>query len=154
MQDTYTNPRFAFACSPITYSGTYSPDGNSYLSVYGWSEDPLIEYYITESYGTYDPSTGGTYKGTVTSDGSVYKIYTQTRTNQPSIEGTSTFTQVSIPELFLPFVYELPRRCTQHSMDWHIPIPKEEEKPDTASTMKLPNTGSQPSTFLNRETVY
>ncbi|KAI0128757.1 putative endo-1,4-beta-xylanase [Xylariales sp. AK1849] len=77
----------------ITFSGSYNPDGNSYLSVYGWSTDPLIEYYIVESFGTYNPSTGATYKGQVTSDGSVYNIYTNTRTDEPSIIGTATFTQ-------------------------------------------------------------
>jgi endo-1,4-beta-xylanase len=46
-----------------------------------------------ESYGTYNPSTGGTYKGTVTSDGATYDIYTNTRTNAASIIGTASFTQ-------------------------------------------------------------
>lgn len=41
----------------ISFSGTYSPNGNSYLSVYGWTTSPLIEYYIVENFGTYDPST-------------------------------------------------------------------------------------------------
>jgi len=77
----------------ITFSGTYSPNGNSYLSVYGWTTNPLVEYYITEDFGTYNPSTGGTHKGTVTSDGSVYDIYEQVRTNAPSIQGTATFNQ-------------------------------------------------------------
>lgn len=36
----------------ITFSGDYKPDGNSYLSVYGWTTDPLHEYYITEDFGT------------------------------------------------------------------------------------------------------
>lgn len=77
----------------INFSGTYSPVGNSYLSVYGWTTSPLIEYYIVESYGTYNPSSGATKKGTVTSDGASYDIFTATRTNAPSIQGTATFTQ-------------------------------------------------------------
>jgi endo-1,4-beta-xylanase len=79
--------------SAITFTGSYNPNGNSYLSVYGWTTSPLVEYYIVENFGTYDPSTGASQKGSVTSDGSSYKILTSTRTNQPSILGTSTFQQ-------------------------------------------------------------
>ncbi|KAL4781754.1 glycoside hydrolase [Aspergillus varians] len=77
----------------INYKGTFSPSGNGYLSVYGWTQNPLIEYYIVESYGDYNPGKAGTHRGTVNTDGSYYDIYTATRTNAPSIEGTSTFTQ-------------------------------------------------------------
>lgn len=77
----------------INFSGTYSPNGNSYLAIYGWTRNPLIEYYIVESFGTYNPSTGASKKGEVTVDGSVYDIYTSTRTNAPSIDGNRTFQQ-------------------------------------------------------------
>ncbi|KAK7736175.1 hypothetical protein SLS53_007203 [Cytospora paraplurivora] len=78
----------------IKFTGTFSPDGNGYLSVYGWSTSPLVEYYIVENYGDYNPSTGLTSVGTVESDNSTYDIYQTTRTDAASIEGdSSTFSQ-------------------------------------------------------------
>ncbi|EAU82258.1 xylanase A [Coprinopsis cinerea okayama7 len=77
----------------INYSGTYQPNGNSYLAVYGWTRNALIEYYVVESYGTYDPSSAAELKGQAHCNGATYNILTTWRHQQPSIDGTQTFQQ-------------------------------------------------------------
>jgi len=73
---------------------TWNVSGNSYLCVYGWTVDPLVEWYIIETYGSYKPSGNASRLGTVTIDGGTYDIWTSTRTGKPSIDGNnSNFTQ-------------------------------------------------------------
>ena len=63
--------------------------------MYGWTTNPLVEYYVIESMGRHNPSdnASATQYGTVETDGGVYEIWQKVRTNAPSIIGTATFQQ-------------------------------------------------------------
>jgi len=77
----------------ISFNSTFVPGGNEYLSIYGWTTNPLIEYYIVENFGSYNPSSAASSVGSVTSDDSTYNILKTQRVNEPSINGTQTFYQ-------------------------------------------------------------
>ncbi len=65
-------------------SGSYN-----FVGVYGWTTNPLIEYYVAEKGSV----TGGSSIGSVSANGHNYSSYTQQRVNAPSIQGTQTFWQ-------------------------------------------------------------
>ena len=115
---------FNFTRSDRNTGGSYS-----YIGIYGWTKNPLVEYYIVEDWfgnqwqsdtTPVGPSTlcGGTCSslGTLNVDGGIYDIYTNTRVNQPSIIGNTTFTQIFS-------VRRTPRKCgtisiTEHFKKW------------------------------------
>ncbi|KAJ5466551.1 Endo-1-4-beta-xylanase B [Penicillium diatomitis] len=63
----------------INFSGSVSASGNFYLAVYTWSTQG--ENYILEDYGSYNPCSAGTSKGTLHSDGSDYEVCLVNRGN-------------------------------------------------------------------------
>jgi endo-1,4-beta-xylanase len=65
-------------------SGSYNNFG-----IYGWTTNPLIEYYICEKGSV----ATGSPVGSLSSDGRNYTVYKHQQVNQPSIQGTATFWQ-------------------------------------------------------------
>jgi hypothetical protein len=76
----------------VKFNVDYRPWGNSYLSVYGWTRDPLIEYYIVESWGDWRPP-GVNPIGNYWLDDETYDVYIADKFNAPSIDGDRTFKQ-------------------------------------------------------------
>lgn len=73
----------------VNYNIGYQSGSYNFVGVYGWTTNPLIEYYVAER----GSATGGTYVNSISSDGHTYSFYKQQRVNAPSIIGTATFWQ-------------------------------------------------------------
>jgi hypothetical protein len=71
-----------------------SAGGYNYIGIYGWTVDPLVEYYIVDDWFN-KPGANllGQRKGEFTVDGDTYEIWQNTRVNKPSIKGDQTFPQ-------------------------------------------------------------
>lgn len=71
-----------------------SAGGYNYIGVYGWTVDPLVEYYIVDDwFSEPGPNLLGSKKGEFTVDGATYEVYQNMRYNAPSIKGNQTFPQ-------------------------------------------------------------
>ena len=83
---------------PIDAYFKWSKQGNAggynYIGIYGWTVDPLVEYYIVDDWFS-EPGANllGSKKGEFTVDGATYEIYQNQRNNAPSIKGNQTFPQ-------------------------------------------------------------
>ena len=92
--DSQKNNYKALGNITLSYDVEYTPRGNSYMCVYGWTRNPLMEYYIVEGWGDWrPPGDSAEKKGSITLNGNIYDICKTMRINQPSLEGNRTFPQ-------------------------------------------------------------
>lgn len=87
-----TFDQFGTFSADFAETKTGSAGGYSYVGIYGWSVNPLHEYYIVDDWFGSRPNPGKKV-GTIAIDGGTYDILTNTQTNQPSITGNATFVQ-------------------------------------------------------------
>ncbi|KAK0618831.1 endo-beta-1,4-xylanase [Immersiella caudata] len=85
----------------ITFSGTFNADKNAYLSVYGWTTSPRVEYYVIENWGSYDPTLqfaggaqNGKQGGTMKVDGGGYTLGSTRQVLMTPIGGDNIVTRV------------------------------------------------------------
>lgn len=77
-----------YNCGSFSLNG-----GGGSMAYYGWTRNPLMEYYVNEKWGSTRPADGGSLR-TLTTDGGTYNVYTSWRSNAPSIDGTQSFRQI------------------------------------------------------------
>ncbi|WP_295051898.1 glycoside hydrolase family 11 protein [uncultured Fibrobacter sp.] len=79
---------------PIDAYYKWSKQGNAggynYIGIYGWTVNPLVEYYIVDDwFNKPGANLTGQKKGEFEVDGDVYEVYQNQRYNAPSIKGNS-----------------------------------------------------------------
>ena len=79
----------------VNYTGTFQVNGRAYLALYGWTTNPLIEWYVIESMGIHNPSDNinATCYGTHQTNGGTYEVWMKWRVDAPSIIGDATYQQ-------------------------------------------------------------
>lgn len=88
----HTKTNVFILISSLTWSGDFTADGDYTLAIYGWTLDPVTEWYIVESYGTGTPGNGDIL-GQVESDGGVYDVYSLSYDDVTEIYGVTSFKQ-------------------------------------------------------------
>jgi hypothetical protein len=113
--ETKTFDQYGNIGADLSFTKSGSAGGYSFIGIYGWSNDPLVEYYIVENSFGNGPATpyATTQRGTFTVDGASYKVYAGTKTNQPSIHGNANFQQFFS-------VRQSPRECGHVSISEHF----------------------------------
>jgi len=63
----------------VNYTANYNPTGNSYLALYGFSQNPFVEFYVVEAFAAHNPSDNAAHSfyGYHTSDGAQYELWSK-----------------------------------------------------------------------------
>jgi endo-1,4-beta-xylanase len=85
----------------------------SWVAVYGWTFEPLMEYYIVEDWTVWAPATDYDFQGTITVDGGTYDIFRNRRINALSPVGVTDFDQFWS-------IRQEPRDCGHISISAHF----------------------------------
>ena len=113
--ETQTFEQLGEIGADMAFTRQGSAGGFSFIGIYGWTVNPLVEYYIVEdSFGNGPAQPFATQqRGNFTVDGAQYNIYSGARQNQPSIIGNANFTQILS-------VRQNPRQCGHVSISEHF----------------------------------
>ncbi|GFF91475.1 glycosyl hydrolases family 11 protein [Aspergillus udagawae] len=77
----------------LKWDGHFSAKGDYTLAVYGWTTNPVTEWYIVEAHGTGTPGNGHIL-GQVHANDGIYDVYMLPYRNVPEIYGTKNFNQL------------------------------------------------------------
>lgn len=96
--ETKTHQEIGTFTADVQFQKGQIRNGLAYFGIYGWTVDPLVEFYVMEDWQDWRPragdGSGHQGKGTITVDGAVYDVVTRQMQNQPSIKGQASFPQV------------------------------------------------------------
>jgi len=120
----YTDYKNVYCDFNYARSANGTAGGYSYIGIYGWSKNPMIEWYIVEDWfgdGIIGPAIMGnetTKKGEFTVDGATYFVYEATR---PAGSGNIEDTNDPFPQFFS--IRQTRRQCgtisiTEHFKEW------------------------------------
>ncbi|HEX7028521.1 MAG TPA: glycoside hydrolase family 11 protein [Gammaproteobacteria bacterium] len=98
--NSYMDMNPIYATYKVDWQPEYVTGGNSNVSIYGWTNNPVAEFYITENWYQWNHSMPGAAEdpapepqGTVVIDGTTYDLIRAQRVNKPTPWGNMTFYQ-------------------------------------------------------------
>ncbi len=95
--ETKTHKEIGVFTAEVEFQKGQIRNGLAYFGIYGWTVEPLVEYYVMEDWQDWRPRAGDgmhTLVGTINVDGSDYEVITRQMKQQPSVKGTQDFPQV------------------------------------------------------------